>query len=128
MRRKLLFVSLLALLIILAACADKGSPTQAVEAYLQAQVAGDEDKLVSLACASWEDQAIGAAASFRSVDARIENLACKETGTDGDDTLVRCSGTIVIQYRGEDPREQPLPDLTYRARQEDGQWKMCGTQ
>ena len=128
MRYKLLFASLLILAAILAACADKTSPTQAIAAYLQAQVAGDEDKLVSLSCASWEEQAIDAAASFRSVNASIDNLACKETGTDGDDTLVTCSGTIVIQYRGEDPREQPLPDLTYRARQEDGQWKMCGTQ
>ncbi len=126
--RRILFFALLTAALLLAACADKGSPTQAVEAYLQAQVAGDEDKLVSLSCAAWEEQAIAAAASFRSVDARLDNLACQEVGAEGDFTLVTCSGTIVIQYRGEDPREQSLPDLTYRALQEDGTWKMCGTQ
>ena len=128
MPRKLTLTLLLLATLLLAACADQSSPTQAVEAYLQAQVAGDEDKLVSLSCAAWEEQAVAAAASFRSVEARLDNLACQEAGTEGDFTLVTCSGTIVIQYRGEDPREQSLPDLTYRALKEDGTWKMCGTQ
>ena len=129
MRRNMLFVGLFMVTVLaLAACADEGSATDAIEQYLNAQVAGDADKLVSSACPAWEANAKTAAASFQSVDAEIDDLSCTEAGSDGDYTLVTCEGTIIIQYRGEDPRNQAVPDLTYRAIKQDGEWKMCGTQ
>ncbi len=115
-------------LLTLAACADQDSATDAIARYLKAQVAGDTDQLIAGSCPEWEAGAKAAAAAFQSVDADIENLSCKETGKDGDYTLVTCSGTIVLQYRGEDQRRQALPGLTYRAIEQDGAWKMCGTQ
>lgn len=129
MCRNVLLAGLLAFsLLILAACADNDSATDAIERYLKAQVAGDEDALISNSCPAWEANARTAAASFQSVEAETENLSCSETGTDGEFTLVTCEGAIVIQYRGEDPRNQAVPDLTYRAIEQDGEWKMCGTQ
>lgn len=129
MRQMLLVAAIIAVgSLALAACAEQDSATAAIERYLKAQVAGDTDKLIANACPEWEASAKTAAAAFQSVDAKIENLACEEVGEDGDYTLVTCSGTVVIQYRGEDPREQALPGLTYRAIERDGAWKMCGTQ
>lgn len=126
MRRFALLITIL--LLILTACAEKGSATDAIEKYLKARVAGDEEKLVAASCPEWEAQARAEAASFQSVDASIDGLKCAEAGKDGDYTLVTCEGTIVIQYRGEEPREQALPDLTYRALKIDDEWTMCGTQ
>lgn len=126
MHRLVLLIPIL--LLILAACADEGSATEGIETYLKARVAGDEGKTVEASCPAWEAQARAEAAAFKSIDAKIDGLKCSEAGEDGDYTLVTCKGTLVRQYRGEDPTEQNLPNLTYRALKVDGEWKMCGTQ
>jgi hypothetical protein len=126
--RRSLFLTLLLALLILAACADKGSAPDAIESYLKAKIKSDDDKLVSLSCKDWEPHALLDAKSFESVTAEFRDMACKEAGQDGEYTLVTCEGTLIIQYRGEDPREQNLGGVTYRAIQEDDEWKMCGEQ
>lgn len=120
--------ALLLLTLALSACAKSVSAPDAIEAYLKAKVAGDERKLTSLSCKAWEMQATLDAAPFRSVDARLDNLSCRVTGQEGDATLVVCEGTLIIQYRGEDPRQQSLAGTVYRVIKEDGEWKMCGEQ
>lgn len=124
----LLLLSLVLATLALSACAQSVSAPDAIEAYLKAKVTGDERKLTALSCKAWEMQAALDAAPFRSVKARLDNLSCRATGQDGDATLVVCEGTLVIQYRGEDPRQQPLAGTVYRAIKEDGEWKMCGEQ
>ena len=126
--RRIIALALLALPLLLAACAEEKSATDAIEAYLKARIQGDADELVKLSCANYEAQAALEAASFQSVKAEFEGLECKEAGSDGDATLVTCSGTLHVEYRGEEPRSQPLGDETYRAVEEDGDWKMCGLQ
>jgi hypothetical protein len=129
MRRSSVFsIILLIILLTLSACADKASAPDSIENYLKTKVKGDGNKLASLSCKDYEAQALLDAASFESVDAKIENLTCKETGKDGQFTLVTCEGKLIVQYRGEDPREQSLGGTTYRAVQEDDEWKMCGEQ
>lgn len=115
-------------LLILTACAEENTATDAIERYLEAQVVGDSGKLVTLSCPAWEAEAKAAAAAFQSVDAKIDKLSCSAVGSEAEYTLITCEGTIVIQYRGEDPRSQSLPEITYRAVKNDGEWKMCGTQ
>ncbi len=124
-------LTLLALLLVpllLSACADKGTASDAVEKYLKAKIASDDNKLVSLSCKDWEAQALLEAKSFESVTAEFKDMSCKETGKAEQYTLITCNGTLIIQYRGEDPRQQSLGGTTYRAIQEDGKWKMCGMQ
>jgi hypothetical protein len=121
-------LALLLVTLLASACAQSVSAPDAIEAYLKAKIAGDERKLTSLSCKAWEMQAALDAAPFRSVDARLDNLSCRVTGQEGDATLVVCEGTLIIQYRGEDPRQQPLAGTVYRAIKEDGEWKMCGEQ
>lgn len=126
MRRFALFLLLALGALALAACADSGSASDAVEAYLRAKVEADADKMVSLACPAWEAQALEEAASFKAVRAELEDMACEARGEEGDYTLVVCSGELIIHYGGEEPRRQPLSDITYRAAEDDGEWKMCG--
>jgi len=126
MRRFALPLLLVLGALALAACADSGNPADAIEAYLRAKVEADADKMVSLACPAWEAQALEEAASFSAVRAELEDMACETSGEDGEYTLVRCSGELIIHYGGEEPRRQPLSDITYRAIEDDGEWKMCG--
>lgn len=128
MPRLLILAALLLAAMLLAGCAEESTASDAIADYLKAQVGGDADQLVKLACPAYEADARADAASFKSVDASIEDLKCSSAGKDGDYTLVECTGTIVIQYRGEDPRSQSLPAVTYRAIEQDGDWKMCGKQ
>ncbi|MBN2305979.1 MAG: hypothetical protein JXQ72_15970 [Anaerolineae bacterium] len=124
------YLTLLAVLLalILTACADEGSAPDAIEKYLKAKISSDADKLVKLSCKAWEAQAQLDAAPFESVNAELQDMSCKDTGKDGEYTLVTCDGTLVIEYRGEDPRQQDLSETIYRAIKEDGEWRMCGEQ
>lgn len=114
---------LIAVLTLVAACAEESDPTAAIEGYLQAWVEGDEDRLVSLSCAEWEPQARIQSQSFAAAEATLEGLSCERSGEDGDAALVSCDGTIVMDYNGE-IREWELE--TYRAVQEGGDWRFCG--
>jgi hypothetical protein len=114
--------------LLLAACggsAGSGSAPGAVEAYLRAIITGDATQVVNLSCPAWEADARTEAASFESVQVSLEGLACQEAGTEGDYTLVTCTGTIVAVYNGEN-QELPLAGRTYQAALVDGEWKMCG--
>lgn len=118
----LLFVILA---LTLAACADEGSASKAVEDYLKAKISGDTDKAVNLACKDWEIDAVKAATAFKSVDAAFEGMSCKDAGTDDSFTLVTCEGTLSYEYDGE-LNAIDLSSISYRAIKENGEWKMCG--
>jgi hypothetical protein len=111
---------------ILAACSGGGGTSAgAVQGYLEALVAGDPVQVINVSCADWEVQASTEAASFASIEVSLENIACQEVGAEGEVALVTCTGTIHAVYDGEQ-QDLPLEGRTYRAIQEDGEWKMCG--
>lgn len=116
-------MALLALCLILAACASGGAggdPAETVERYLQAKVEGSRETVQSLLCAEMERNLAREAASFSGVEARLENADC--TYNEGAST-VTCTGEIVATY-GTENRSFPL--TTYRVVQEGGEWKWCG--
>jgi hypothetical protein len=128
MRR--LFTGVLIGLVIglsLAACsgAQSDSPTAAVETYLKTRITGDEAKLVALVCKDRESDARTEAASFSSMKANIEGLSCKQSGADGQFTIVACEGKMTTVYAGE-TRNIDLAARAFQAIQEDGKWKVCG--
>jgi hypothetical protein len=130
MRR--LFTGVLIGLVIglsLAACsgAQSDSPAAAVETYLKTRITGDEARLVALVCKDREGDARTEAASFSSMKANIEGLSCKQSGTDGQFTIVACAGKMTTVYAGE-TRNIDLAARAFKAIQEDGKWKVCGMQ
>lgn len=112
---------------LLAACASGGDagPAGAVENYLNALVAKDADRLATLSCGEWEDDALLELDSFQAVDVRLEGLACEQTGTDGATALVLCNGNIIATYDNED-QELDLSTRTYQVVEEGGDWLVCG--
>jgi len=124
--------SLIVLTVIVAAlvwtacsAGNQDAPAKAVEDYLNALVAKDADRLSTLSCGEWEDDALLELDSFQAVIARLEGVACEQTGTDGDTALVLCKGNIVATYNNED-QELDLSVRTYQVVQEGGEWLVCG--
>jgi hypothetical protein len=128
--RKFFLLLIVVLLAIpaLAACASKkvDAPAKAVEDYLNALVAKDSDRLTTLSCSDWEDDALLELDSFQAVTTKLDGLACQQTGTDGDTALVLCKGKIIATYNNED-QELDLSVRTYQVVQQDGDWLVCGT-
>lgn len=127
MRRFLLILIITIAALSLAACAsnNKSAPARTVEDYLAALVEKDADRLATLSCAAWEEDALIELDSFQAVTARLDGLACEQTGTDGDTALVLCNGKIIASYNNED-QELDLSVRTYQVQQEGGDWLVCG--
>ena len=127
MRKLILFLALVLAAIILAACVSKSdAPVKAVENYLNALVNKEADKLPILVCGDWEEDALIELDSFQAVTARLDNLSCSQTGTDGDTALILCTGDIVATYNNED-QKLDLSTRTYQVVQQSGDWLVCGT-
>ncbi|HSJ89016.1 MAG TPA: hypothetical protein VK909_17530 [Anaerolineales bacterium] len=113
----------------LSACSSSDNstaPAKAVEEYLNALVAKDANRLPTLVCSDWENDALIELDSLQAVTARLDDAACTQTGTDGDTALVNCSGKLVATYNNED-QELDLSVRTYQVVQQNGDWLVCGT-
>ncbi|HRQ31634.1 MAG TPA: hypothetical protein PLM89_00860 [Anaerolineales bacterium] len=126
--RKIFLLALVAISFLLASCAKSNSdaPAKAVEDYLNTLVAKDADRLPTLVCGDWEDDALIELDSFQAVTASLENVSCTQTGADGDTALVLCTGNIVASYNNEDQRLD-LAVRTYQVVEQGGDWLVCGT-
>ena len=130
MRKQLLILSMVLIAnLLLTACGSSSTtdaPAKAVETYLNALVAKDANRLPTLVCSSWEQDALAELDSFQAVTARLDNVVCAQSGTDGKTTLVKCTGNIVASYNNED-QKLDLSTRTYQVTQESGDWLVCGT-
>ncbi len=125
--RTRIIVSMLALSIILSACgaSASGGAAPAVENYITALAAKDQATLISNSCADWEDDALIELDSFALVEVTVDGMSCTESGTDGDKTLVDCTGMLNMSYNGE-PQSLDLADRTYEVVEQSGDWLICG--
>ena len=121
----ILFIVLTANLLLIACASNTDAPAKAVEDYLNALVEKDVDRLSTLVCGDWEEDALIELDSFQAVTARLEGAACTQTGTDGETALVDCTGSIIASYNDED-QELDLSVRTYQVTQEGGDWLVCG--
>jgi hypothetical protein len=111
---------------LLASCASNtDAPAQAVETYWNTVVAKDAERLPTLVCGDYEEDALTTLDSLQAVNARLENFSCTQTGTDGDTTLVNCTGNLVLTYDTED-QQIDLSTFTYKVIEQDGDWLVCG--
>ena len=127
MKISIIWLSLVAALmgLSLAACQKNDSAAQTVEAYLQARTQSDETRMINLSCADWEAEARTEAASFKSMNAKLDGVTCQNTSGDNSTATVACQGKIVTAYNG-DTRDWPLAGREYKLVRQDGEWRMCG--
>ena len=127
MRKPILIIFLVFTTFMISACASNSdAPAKAVENYLNALVNKEADKLPAIVCGEWEEDALIELDSFQAVTASLENVSCSQTGTDGDASLVLCTGNIVASYNNEDQRLD-LSTRTYQVIEQGGDWLVCGT-
>jgi hypothetical protein len=116
----------LAVTFFLTGCqASQSGAASAIQKYLQARAASDVDQMTLLSCPAWEAQARVEAASFKSMNAKLDGVTCQVSGGDGSSTLVTCQGKIVTTYQGE-ARQWAVGDHPFKVVQDDGEWRMCG--
>ena len=128
MRKLLLILSiLLTTNILFTACSSNAdAPAQAVETYWNTIVAKDAERLPTLVCGDYEEDALTVLDSLQAVTARLEDMACTQSGIDGETALVNCTGKMVLTYDTED-QEIDLSTFTYEVVEEGGDWLVCGT-
>ena len=129
MRKQLLILSIvLTINVLLSACAASktDAPVKAVEDYWSAIVAKDSERLPTLVCGDWESDALTVLDSLQAVTAKLDNFSCAQTGRDGDTTLVKCTGKMLLTYNTEN-QEIDLSTFTYQVVQQNGEWLVCGT-
>jgi hypothetical protein len=121
-----LLLPALLFLIILSACTSGASkPEQTVESYLNAIVEADENKITTLSCAEWEENAMLELDSFQGVEVSLVDMQCSQSGSDGDTALVACSGHFLTSYDGEN-MEIGLETREFELIQQSGEWLVCG--
>ena len=120
-------VGLLTFVLVVAACGSQDSPVAAVQNYLNARIAADDTKMIAMTCKDQESLAETEAASFKSMNAKLDSVSCSQAGTDGQFTVVGCLGSILTTYNGE-TTTRSLAGKNFLTIQEDGQWKVCGYQ
>jgi len=122
---KVLVLSI-AIMMLLSACGSKpaASAADATYAYLQALADKDKEMVVSLTCKAWEEQAILEVDALMSVGAALNDVSCQQTGEEGENALVVCSGSLDLTYNDE-IRAIELNKRTYTMAMEDGQWRVC---
>ena len=126
MPKKSIFI-LCALLFLLSACAASESAAKPVEAYLQSIVDQDADRLSTLVCSEWADEAVLELDAFMGVEAELNNVACSEVEVNGDIASVTCTGSILATYNNEN-QQFSLEGREYRVIKESGEWLVCGYQ
>ncbi len=114
-------------LFLLAACGGSSSPALTVENYFRALVAKDAQKAIDLSCAAWESSARTDADTFSIYPATLEGMSCQDAGTQGNYSLVKCTGKAVLDYNGE-KQTVDLSARVYKVAKEGGEWRMCGYQ
>lgn len=125
--RKLVLLAFVVTSFLLVSCglSNSDAPAAAVESYLNALVAKEAERLPTLVCGDWEEDALIELDSLQAVSARLEGVSCTQTGTDGSTALVDCTGNIVLTYDTED-QNIDLANVTYQVVEEGGDWLVCG--
>ncbi|MBI9050463.1 MAG: hypothetical protein JEZ00_13665 [Anaerolineaceae bacterium] len=127
MRLKNLLI-IVGLLLVNTACqAQQSGAVEAVESYVQALVDENQERLLTISCADWEETALTELDAFIGVTASVKDMNCSVSGEAGNAVFVTCTGNIEATYNNEE-RQLPLDVRSFRVVQEQGNWLVCGYQ
>lgn len=124
--RKLLILSLMVVMILLAGCGAKESlAVRSVETFFQGIIEKDMDLVSSVICDSYEFEAMLDFNTFAIVQTSLQDFSCQETGENDGFTLVNCEGRIQAKF-GDEIRNFELSKRTYQVIEENATWLVCG--
>ena len=127
---KKFFVLLLVLLCIagLTACSKKSDSSEMVrpvEAFYDAIVSQNRDRVSSITCSDWEKDALREVDAFMGVKSELKDFSCTVTEEGKDRGTVTCKGAIAASY-GAEITDFPLDGRTHTVVKEQGEWRICG--
>ena len=120
----LLFLSITAL----SACSKKSSTSEAarpVEAFYQAIVSQERNRIGSIACADWEKEALREVDAFMGVKSELKDFSCSVSEESDSSASVICKGAIAASY-GAEITDFPLENRVHKVIKEQGEWRICG--
>lgn len=129
MKKQILLLMLLAVGIVLAACAEEAKdadPADSVEKYLKAMVEKNEKNFNAVICEDFQATAKTDFRSFGSVEASLKDVKCTASDKTDDSANVTCTGFISVVYQGENTRDLPQEGTVYQMVNDDDTWKICG--
>ena len=128
MKKNLVFVIVLLAIACLAACSKKSKSSeivQPVEAFYNAIVSQNRDRIGSIACAEWEEKGSKEVDAFMGVKSELKDFSCSVKEENGNEAVVVCQGSIASSY-GAEILNFPLENRTHKVIKEQGEWRICG--
>lgn len=128
MKKRSLALFALMLVVFLTACGTKDETAQItapVQAFYDAIVSQNRDRIGTIACGEWEKEALRDVDSFMGVKSELKDFSCAVENIQGDTASVKCTGSIAASY-GAEVTEFPLERRSHKVVKEQGDWRICG--
>ena len=128
MKKTILLILAALSLFAMAGCAKKSDSSEAikpVEAFYDAIVSQNRDRVSSIACAAWEKDALRDVDAFMGVKSELKDFSCSVSSEGKDEAMVTCKGAIAASY-GTEITEFPLDQRSHKVIKEQGEWRICG--
>ena len=122
----LIFTAVLALM--LSGCSKKSGSSEAVkpvEAFYNAIVTQNRERVSSITCADWEKDALREVDAFMGVKSELKDFSCAVSESGETEAVVTCKGAIAASY-GTEITDFPLDNRTHKVIKEQGEWHICG--
>ena len=116
------------LMTVLSACSkksDSGEAVKPVEAFYNAIVTQNRDKIGSITCADWEKDALREVDAFMGVKSELKDFSCSASESGEKEAVVTCKGSIAASY-GTEITNFPLDNRSHKVIKEQGEWHICG--
>lgn len=131
MRKSYILILIILCTVVLCACSGKNTApkdsevTQPVEAFYNAIVSQNRDRVSSITCAAWEKDALRDVDSFMGVKSELQDFSCSVAEMGSDSATVTCKGAIAASY-GAEITTFPLEGRNHKVIKEQGEWRICG--
>ena len=128
MKKSMIFICMLICIAVLTACSAKKNNSEAakpVEAFYDAIVTQNRDRVSSITCAAWEKDALREVDAFMGVKSELKDFSCTVSAENKDEATVTCTGSIAASY-GTEITDFPLGNRSHKVIKEQGEWRICG--
>lgn len=128
MKTTIILTSIFLSIILLSACSQKTDSSEAakpVEAFYNAIVSQNRDRVSSITCADWEKDALREVDAFMGVKSELKDFSCSVISEEKDVAVVTCKGSIAASY-GTEVTNFPLENRSHKVIKEQGEWHICG--
>lgn len=128
MKKTIIWASIFFCIILLSACSkktDSSEATKPVEAFYNAIVTQNRDRVSSITCADWEKDAMREVDAFMGVKSELKDFSCSVSSEEKDEAVVTCKGSIAASY-GTEVTNFPLENRSHKVIKEQGEWHICG--